>query len=95
MFEPYPMRDTVQHFCEKHLDKIKSYMEKVSVRIPPPAKCTIEGNFLQKFTSLQFVNIPQADITHKIMHLLFFFVCYVRTNNLMVCLCVEPNIWIL
>jgi hypothetical protein len=43
VFEPYPMRDTVQHFCEKHLDKIKSYMEKVSVRIPPPAKCTIEG----------------------------------------------------
>lgn len=43
VFEPYPMRDTVQHFCEKHLDKIKLYMEKVSVRIPPPAKCTIEG----------------------------------------------------
>nr|CAD7587522.1 unnamed protein product [Timema genevievae] len=43
VFEPYPMRDTVQHFCEKHLDKIKAYMEKVSTRIPPPAKCTIEG----------------------------------------------------
>lgn len=43
VFEPYPMRDTMQHFCEKHLDKIKAYMEKVSVRIPPPAKCTIEG----------------------------------------------------
>lgn len=43
VFEPYPMRDTVQHFCEKHLDKIKSYMDKMSVRIPPPAKCTIEG----------------------------------------------------
>lgn len=52
VFEPYPMRDTVQHFCEKHLDKIKSYMEKVSVRIPPPAKCTIEGNFQQKFISV-------------------------------------------
>lgn len=43
VFEPYPMRDTVQHFCEKHLDKIKGYMEKVALRIPPPAKCTIEG----------------------------------------------------
>lgn len=43
VFEPYPMRDTIQHFCEKHLDKIKSYMDKVSLRIPPPAKCTIEG----------------------------------------------------
>lgn len=48
MFEPYPMRDTVQHFCEKHLDKIKSYMEKVSVRIPPPAKCTIEGKLVTR-----------------------------------------------
>lgn len=43
VFEPYPMRDTVQHFCEKHLDTIKTYMDKMSVRIPPPAKCTIEG----------------------------------------------------
>lgn len=48
VFEPYPMRDTVQHFCEKHLDKIKTYMDKVSVRIPPPAKCTIEGKGIQK-----------------------------------------------
>lgn len=43
VFEPYPMRDTVQHFCEKHLDKIKSYMEKISVKLPLPVKCTIEG----------------------------------------------------
>lgn len=44
VFEPYPMRDTVQHFCEKHLDKIKAYMDNVAMRLPPPAKCTIEGN---------------------------------------------------
>lgn len=43
VFEPYPMRDTVQHFCEKHLDKIKAYMDNVAMRLPPPAKCTIEG----------------------------------------------------
>jgi hypothetical protein len=43
VFEPYPMRDTVLHFCEKHLDKIKSYMEKICVRMPLPVKCTIEG----------------------------------------------------
>lgn len=54
MFEPYPMRDTVQHFCEKHLDKIKSYMEKVSVRIPPPAKCTIEERRAKKLAKLHF-----------------------------------------
>lgn len=54
VFEPYPMRDTVQHFCEKHLDKIKSYMEKVSVRIPLPAKCTIEERRAKKMAKLQF-----------------------------------------
>jgi protein melted len=37
------MRDTIQHFCEKHLDKIKIYMDKVCAKIPPLAKCTIEG----------------------------------------------------
>ncbi|KAK6617844.1 hypothetical protein RUM43_014073 [Polyplax serrata] len=54
VFEPYPMRDTVQHFCEKHLDKIKAYMEKVSVRIPPPAKCTIEERRAKKLAKLHF-----------------------------------------
>ncbi|XP_073971191.1 ventricular zone expressed PH domain-containing protein melted isoform X2 [Rhodnius prolixus] len=54
VFEPYPMRDTVQHFCEKHLDKIKSYMDKVSERIPLPAKCTIEERRAKKMAKLQF-----------------------------------------
>ncbi|KAL0267786.1 UNVERIFIED_CONTAM: hypothetical protein PYX00_009955 [Menopon gallinae] len=54
VFEPYPMRDTVQHFCEKHLDKIKSYVEKISVRIPPPAKCTIEERRAKKLAKLHF-----------------------------------------
>lgn len=38
------MRDTVQHFCEKHLDKIKAYMQKVFVKLPLPVRCGIEGN---------------------------------------------------
>ncbi|XP_050344959.1 protein melted isoform X1 [Nymphalis io] len=54
VFEPYPMRDTVQHFCEKHLDKIKAYMDNVSVRIPPPAKCTIEERRSKKQARLSF-----------------------------------------
>uniref|UniRef100_A0A0A9WZ97 Protein melted n=1 Tax=Lygus hesperus TaxID=30085 RepID=A0A0A9WZ97_LYGHE len=55
VFEPYPMRDTIQHFCEKHLDKIKTYMENVSERIPLPAKCTIEENTrAKKMAKLQF-----------------------------------------
>lgn len=53
VFEPYPMRDTVQHFCEKHLEKIKAYMDNVSIRIPPPAKCTIEGIFFNIFLTIQ------------------------------------------
>ncbi|CAH2074646.1 unnamed protein product, partial [Iphiclides podalirius] len=54
VFEPYPMRDTVQHFCEKHLDKIKAYMDNVSLRLPPPAKCTIEERRSKKLARLQF-----------------------------------------
>ncbi|KAJ8944883.1 hypothetical protein NQ318_020939 [Aromia moschata] len=54
VFEPYPMRDTIQHFCEKHLDKIKTYMEKVSLRIPSPAKCTIEEKRQKKSAKLHF-----------------------------------------
>ena len=54
VFEPYPMRDTVQHFCEKHLDKIKSYMESLMVKIPLPVKCTIEERKGRKFAKLHF-----------------------------------------
>ena len=54
VFEPYPMRDTVQHFCEKHLDKIKSYMESLMVRIPLPVKCTIEERKGRKFAKLHY-----------------------------------------
>ena len=54
VFEPYPMRDTVQHFCEKHLDKIKLYMESLMVRIPLPVKCTIEERKGRKFAKLHY-----------------------------------------
>jgi len=54
VFEPYPMRDTVQHFCEKHLDKIKAYMESLMVRIPLPVKCTIEERKGRKFAKLHY-----------------------------------------
>uniref|UniRef100_A0A182JPI1 PH domain-containing protein n=1 Tax=Anopheles christyi TaxID=43041 RepID=A0A182JPI1_9DIPT len=54
VFEPYPMRDTIQHFCEKHLDKIKSYTESVAQRIPPPAKCIIEERRAKKMAKLHF-----------------------------------------
>lgn len=54
VFEPYPMRDTVQHFCEKHLDKIKSYMTSLMVKLPLPVKCTIEERKGRKHAKLHF-----------------------------------------
>lgn len=46
-FEPYQiMRDPVQQFCEKHFGSIKSYMDEVSQSLPPPTRCSIEGEFL-------------------------------------------------
>lgn len=81
VFEPYPMRDTIQHFCEKHLDKIKTYMDKVSMRIPPPAKCTIEEKRQKKSAKLHFG--CQARGQHCLYSKTFF---TMRTRN--------PRIWI-
>lgn len=53
-FEPFPMRDAVQHFCEKHIDKIKTYMQKVFVKIPLPVKCTIEEKKSKKMAKIYF-----------------------------------------
>ena len=38
-----PFRDAVQQFCEKHMDKIKAYMELVIVKLPIPIKAKMEG----------------------------------------------------
>lgn len=53
VFEP-SMRDTIQHFCEKHLNKIKCYMKTVIHRLPPASKCTIEERRSKKFAKLHF-----------------------------------------
>ncbi|XP_034247759.1 protein melted isoform X2 [Thrips palmi] len=81
VFEPYPMRDTVQHFCEKHLDKIKSYMDKVSRCIPPPAKCTIEERRAKKVAKLHFACQGRGE--HCLYNRTFF---TMKTRN--------PRIWI-
>lgn len=81
VFEPYPMRDTIQHFCEKHLDKIKLYMEKLSLRIPSPAKCTIEEKRQKKSAKLHFA--CQARGQHCLYSKTYF---TMRTRN--------PRIWI-
>ena len=54
VFEPFQTRDTVQHFCEKHLNKIKNYMESLMVKLPLPVKCTIEERKGRKFAKLHF-----------------------------------------
>lgn len=81
VFEPFPMRDTVQHFCEKHLDKIKVYMDKMSAKIPPPAKCTIEERRHKKSAKLHFA--CQTRGQHCLYSRTFF---TMRTRN--------PRIWI-
>jgi len=54
VFEPCGMRDTIQHFCEKHLNKIKAYMKSVSNRLPPACKITIEERRSKKFAKIHF-----------------------------------------
>jgi hypothetical protein len=54
VFEPYPMQDAVKHFCDKHLDKIKSYMERLMARLPLPVKCTIEERRSKKHAKVHF-----------------------------------------
>lgn len=81
VFEPYPMRDTIQHFCEKHLDKIKTFMTEVSERLPPAAKCTIEERRSKKLSKLHFA--CQARGPHCLYSKTFF---TMRTRN--------PRSWI-
>lgn len=69
VFEP-SMRDTIQHFCEKHLGKIKGYMKSVAHCLPPPAKCTIEERRAKKFAKLHFA--CQARSAHCLYSKTFF-----------------------
>ncbi|XP_066940283.1 protein melted isoform X1 [Macrobrachium rosenbergii] len=81
VFEPFAMRDTVQHFCEKHLDKIKSYMQKVFVKLPLPVRCGIEERKNKKHAKLYFA--CQGKGEHCLYNKHFF---TMKTRN--------PRIWI-
>ncbi|XP_035219296.1 protein melted-like isoform X1 [Stegodyphus dumicola] len=81
VFEPYPMRDAVQHFCEKHLDKIKAYMVKVFVKIPLPVRCTIEERKARKHAKIYFA--CQGKGEHCLYNRTFFIM---KTRN--------PRVWI-
>ncbi|CAL4094266.1 unnamed protein product [Meganyctiphanes norvegica] len=81
VFEPFAMRDTVQHFCEKHLDKIKAYMQKVFVKLPLPVRCGIEERKNRKHAKLYFA--CQGKGQHCLYSKHFF---TMKTRN--------PRIWI-
>ena len=61
MFQPEPLRDGVQHFCEKHLSTIRNFISSLSARIPLPTKCSIVGKYteqnIEKNFELRFMNI--------------------------------------
>ncbi len=49
-------------------DKIKSYMESVSVKIPLPVKCTIEERKGRKHAKLHFAcQVKKMGLLHKII----------------------------
>ncbi|KAG0726430.1 Protein melted [Chionoecetes opilio] len=81
VFEPFAMRDTVQHFCEKHLDTIKAYMQKVFVKLPLPVRCGIEERKNRKHAKLYFA--CQGKGEHCLYNKHFF---TMKTRN--------PRIWI-
>ncbi|XP_074654503.1 ventricular zone-expressed PH domain-containing protein 1-like [Tubulanus polymorphus] len=49
-----PVRDSIQHFCDKHLDKIKSYIGNVSHKLPIPCKASVEERKSKRRLCLQF-----------------------------------------
>ncbi|WAR14963.1 MELT-like protein, partial [Mya arenaria] len=51
---PEPLRDGVQHFCEKHMDTIRKFISSLSARIPLPAKCSIVDGRHKRYVRLNF-----------------------------------------
>ncbi|XP_052760397.1 ventricular zone-expressed PH domain-containing protein-like [Mya arenaria] len=51
---PEPLRDGVQHFCEKHMDTIRKFISSLSARIPLPAKCSILDGRHKRYVRLNF-----------------------------------------
>ncbi|RWS31025.1 melted-like protein [Leptotrombidium deliense] len=76
VYEAFPPRDAVQHFCEKHIDKIKAYMQKISVKIPLPVKCTIEEKKSKNIAKLHFS--CQGKGSHCLYSTTFF---VIKTKN--------------
>ncbi|KAK7493731.1 hypothetical protein BaRGS_00015060 [Batillaria attramentaria] len=50
-----PVRDGVQQFCEKHLTKIKGFINKLNASIPLPTKCSVVNGKHKRYVRLYFV----------------------------------------
>lgn len=72
-------RDGIKHFCEKHLDKIKMYMERLNFKIPLPVRCYIEEKKAKKVKKLQLQFLCQHKQTHCLFSKNNFFT--MRTNK--------------
>lgn len=72
-----PVRDAIQQFCEKHLDKIKMYIDSVTVKMPIPVTASLQVYGNHKWSCcLNFVCTAQSD------HCLYSSSCFsFRTKN--------------
>lgn len=50
--------DPVQQFCEKHLTKVKNYIDSIKGKLPIPIKATLDGKYN--------LVMPAKTITHII-----------------------------
>ncbi|XP_063409300.1 ventricular zone-expressed PH domain-containing protein homolog 1-like isoform X1 [Mytilus trossulus] len=50
-----PIRDGIQHFCEKHMTSIRNFICQFSARIPIPAKCGIINGRHRQYIRLFFL----------------------------------------
>ncbi|XP_029634278.1 protein melted [Octopus sinensis] len=48
-------RDVVQQFCEKHLGKIRVFINNVTARLPSPVKCSVVNGRHKRYVKLNFV----------------------------------------
>ncbi|XP_046338348.1 ventricular zone-expressed PH domain-containing protein homolog 1-like [Haliotis rufescens] len=55
-----PTHDGVQHFCEKHLSKIKNFISSLKARIPLPTKCSVV-NGRRRYLRLHFQCCSQSE----------------------------------
>ncbi|KAK3105302.1 hypothetical protein FSP39_021942 [Pinctada imbricata] len=58
---PEPIRDGVQHFCDKHMTTIRNFISHISARIPLPDKCSIIKGKHRRYIRLNFLCGAQGE----------------------------------